>query len=59
LGIKRSGVPILVTNNDTGKVTEFTNQTEAGKYLNVTRQAIYNALIRKTPIKDVFYISKK
>lgn len=59
LGIKYSGVPVLVTNSNTGKVIEFTNQTEAGKFLNVTRQAIHNALIRKTPIKNVFYISKK
>jgi hypothetical protein len=37
---------------------EFTNQTEAGEFIGVTRQAIYNAIKRGTRIKGIYIISK-
>lgn len=42
----------------TNEVKEFTNQTEAGEFLGVTRQAIYNAIKRNKPIKEIFIVSK-
>lgn len=59
LAIKREGVAVSVLNSQTNEVKEFTNKTEAGAYLGVTRQAIYNAIVRNKPIKEIYYISKK
>jgi hypothetical protein len=57
LKIKREGVPVSILNTQTNERKEFTNQTEAGK--GVTRQSIYNAMLRNKPIKKIYYISKK
>ena len=56
LAIKRQRVSVL--NNKTLEVINFTNQTEAGKHLGVTRQAIHNAIVRNKPILEVYTISK-
>lgn len=52
----REGVPVL--NTQTNEVKEFTNQIEAGEFLGVTRQAIYNAIKRGSLINDVYLITK-
>jgi group I intron endonuclease len=57
--IEREGVAVSVFNSQTNEVKEFTNQTEAGKFLDVSRQAIYNSIIRNVPIKKIYHISKK
>ena len=57
-GHAREGVSVSVLNTETNEVIEFTNQTEAGEFLGVTRQAIYNAIKRGTPIKGIYLISK-
>ena len=56
--LEREGVPVKVLNTKTNEILEFTNQTAAGEFLGVTRQAIYNAIKRNKPIKDIFIISK-
>lgn len=38
--LEREGVPVIVLNTQTNEVREFTNQTEAGEFLGVSRQAI-------------------
>lgn len=43
----------------TNEVREFTNQTEAGEFLGVTRQAVYNAIKRGKKIKGIYLITKK
>ena len=45
--LEREGVAVTVLNTQTNEVSKFTNQTEAGEFLGVTRQAIYNAIKRK------------
>lgn len=57
--IERQGVEITVLNIKTNEVQEFTNQTEAGEFLGVTRQAIYSAIKRKNKIKGIYLITKK
>jgi group I intron endonuclease len=57
--IEREGVAVKVLNIKTNEVREFTNQTEAGVFLGVTRQAVYNAIKRGKPVKEIYYISKK
>ena len=68
--LEREGVSVKVLNTQTtlasamqsraeDEVKEFTNQTEAGEFLGVTRQAIYNAIKRNKPIKDIFIVSKQ
>ena len=57
--IRREGVSISILNTQTNKVKEFTNQTEAGKFLGVSRQAIYNAMKRNSLIKGIHLITKK
>jgi hypothetical protein len=44
--LEREGVAVTVLNTQTNEVKEFTNQTEAGGFLGVTRQAVYNAIKR-------------
>jgi len=55
---EREGVSVLVLNTQTNEVKEFINQTEAGKFLGVTRQAVYNAIKRNTLINGIYFISK-
>ena len=57
--IEREGVPVSVLNTQTNEVKEFTNKTEAGKFLGVTRHAITNSINRNAPIKKIYQISKK
>lgn len=59
LAIKREGVAVSVLNSQTNEVKEFSNQKEAGAFIGVTRQSIYNAIVRKKPIRGIFYITKK
>ena len=56
--LAREGVSVSVLNTQTNEVKEFTNQTEAGEFLGVTRQAIYNAIKRDSPINGVYQITK-
>ena len=57
--IEREGVAVVVTNTHSKEVLNFTNQTEAGEFLGVTRQAVYNAIKRGKPLKGVYLITKK
>ena len=57
--LEREGVPVAVLNTQTNELREFTNQTEAGEFLGVSRQAVYNAIKRKRPIKEIYVISKQ
>ena len=52
------GVSVSVLNTQTNEVKEFTNQTEAGQFLGVTRQAIYNAIKRGSPLNGIYRITK-
>lgn len=54
----REGVSVSILNTQTNEIKEFTNQTEAGKFLGVTRQAVYNAIKRNTLINEIYLISK-
>jgi group I intron endonuclease len=56
--LAREGVSVSVLNTQTNEVKEFTNQTEAGEFLGVTRQAIYNAIKRGSLINGVYFITK-
>lgn len=70
--LEREGVSVTVLNNETNplgslrnlrvpsgkEVKVFTNQTEAGVFLGVSRQAVYNAIKRGKPIKGIYLISK-
>lgn len=56
--LAREGVSVSVLNTNTNEVKEFTNQTEAGEYLGVTRQAIYNSIKRGSLIKGIYLVSK-
>lgn len=57
--LAREGVSVSVFNTETKEIKEFTNQTEAGQFLGVTRQAIYNAVKRSSSIKGIYIITKK
>lgn len=56
--LEREGVSVTVLNTQTNEVREFTNQTEAGEFLGVTRQAVYNAIKRGKKIKGIYLITK-
>lgn len=57
--IEREGVAVSVFNSQTNEVKEFSNKTEAGKFLGVSRQAISNSIIRNSPIRKIFHVAKK
>ncbi len=57
--LAREGVSVSILNTQTNEVKEFTNQTEAGEFLGVTRQAIYNAIKRSAAIHGIYKIQKK
>jgi len=57
--IEREEVAVTVINIETKEEVNFTNQTEAGLYLKVTRQAIYNAIKRNKLIDGKYKIIKK
>lgn len=54
---EREGVAVTVLNLETQEVLKFATRTEAGKFLGVTRQAIYNAHQRGKLIKGIYQIS--
>ena len=56
--LAREGISVSVLNTETNEAKEFTNQTEAGEFIGVTRQAIYNAIKRGSRIKEIYIISK-
>jgi len=57
--IEREGVAVKVLNIQTNEVKVFSNQTEAGTFLGVTRQAVYNAIKRGKPVNGIYSISKQ
>lgn len=56
--IEREGVAVSVLNTLTDEVKIFTNQTEAGLFLNITRQGVYNALKRGSLVNNKYKITK-
>jgi len=56
--LAREGVSVSVLNTQTNEIKEFSNQTEAGEFLGVTRQAIYNAVKRGSLINGIYLVTK-
>jgi len=56
--ILREGVAVLVLNIETNEIKSFTNQTEAGIFLGISRQAVYNAIKRGSTVNGVYTIKK-
>lgn len=56
---EREGVGVTVYNVETNEVTNFASQTEAGQFLGVSRQAIYNAIKRNSKVNGIFTVKKK
>jgi flavorubredoxin len=56
--IAREGVSVSVLNTQTNEIKEFTNQTEAGEFVGISRQAVYNAIKRGSLVGGVYCITK-
>ena len=56
--ILREGVAVSVLNIETNEIKSFTNQTEAGAFLGISRQAVYNAIKRGSTVNGVYIIKK-
>lgn len=56
--ILREGVSILVINIQTNETREFSNQTDAGAFLGISRQAVYNAVKRNSIVGNVYRLKK-
>lgn len=54
----REGVSVSVLNIQTDEIKFFTNQTEAGVFLGISRQAVYNAIKRGSTVNGVYIIKK-
>lgn len=50
--------PVIVTNRDTGDISEFTSMTEAGKFLGLSRVSVNKYLLNNIPYKE-YTISAK
>jgi len=57
--ILREGVVVSVLNIETNEIKSFTNQTEAGAFLGISRQAVYNAVKRGSTVNGVYIIKKR
>ena len=57
-GQGRQSTDPYVLNTETKELKVFSNQTEAGAFLGVSRQAVYNAVKIGKPIKGIYLISK-
>jgi len=55
---EREGVAVSVLNTQTKEIKQFTNQTEAGAFLGVSRQAVYNAIKRGSTVNGFYLITK-
>ena len=56
--ILREGVAVSGLNIETNEVKSFTNQTEAGAFLGIYRQAVFNAIKRGSTVNGVYTIKK-
>lgn len=56
--ILREGVAVSVLNTETNIEKQFTNQTEAGEFLGISRQAVYSAIKRGSTVKGVYLLKK-
>lgn len=56
---EREGVAVEVLNTETNEVRSYTNQTEAGEFLGISRQAVYNAIKRGSLVKNIYRVTKK
>lgn len=54
----REGVAVSILNTETNEIKSFTNQTEAGLFLGISRQAVYNAIKRGSTVNGVYVIKK-
>jgi len=54
----REGVAVSVLNTETNEIKSFTNQTEAGVFLGISRQAVYNAIKRGSIVNGIYIINK-
>lgn len=57
--IEREGVSVSVLNTETNELTHFITQTEASKFLGITRSAVYNAIKKNSKVKGIYLILKK
>jgi group I intron endonuclease len=56
---EREGVSVVVLNTETDESLNFTTQTEAGEFLGIKRQAVYNAIKRGSMVKGIYRITKQ
>jgi len=54
----REGVAVSVLNTETNEIKSFTNQTEDGVFIGISRQAVYNAIKRGSIVNGVYIIHK-
>ena len=55
---EREGKSVRLLNVQTNERLDFSTLTEAGEYLGITRQAVRNAINRKSIVKEQYSISE-
>lgn len=55
---EREGVPVTLVNQDTGEEIEFSTQTDAGKFLGISRQAVRNAFNRDSILSKLYKVKR-
>lgn len=57
--IARQGVAVTVLNTQTNEEKKFTNQTEAGLFVGISKPGVYNAIKRASLVKGIYLITKR
>lgn len=57
--IPHQDVEVDGLNTKTNEIKSFSNQREAGEFLGITRQAVYNVIKRGSSVKEIYIIIKK
>jgi len=55
---EREGVAVSVLKTQTNEVFKFESQTDAAKFMGITRQAVYKAIKRNSVVNGLYKVAK-
>lgn len=56
--IEREGIAVVLVNQVTGEKTEFATQTDAGRFLSISRQDFKHALLRNSVLAKLYKVEQ-
>jgi len=55
---EREGVAVSILNTQTNEVFKFESQTDAAKFMGITKQAVYNAIKTNSVVNGLYKVAK-